>query len=199
MRWDPAADMHYTTSGVDPTRADPELPTVRHWRFDSTTTFRMRAWVAGRAPSAVVTATYVLQPDVPVITPGTATYASAQNVSITTATANTLLRFTVDGTDIPLRRLPPTRANDRRHVHGAESQGVPRRMDASTTATATFTLNYGTLAPPVAQPRVADIRPGSSCRWKRGAGRKSDTRWTAPILMADRRPTSRPSSWRTDF
>src|SRR6185436_5874979 len=93
------ADMHYTTSGADPTRADPVVADGATLAIDSTTTFRLRAWVAGRAPSAVVTATYVLQPDAPVITPGTATYASAQNVSITTATANTLLRFTVDGTD----------------------------------------------------------------------------------------------------
>ena len=86
----PAADMHYTTSGADPTQTDPAVADGTSWAIDSTTTFRLRAWVAGRAPSAVVTATYVLQPDVPFITPGTATYASAQSVSITTATANTL-------------------------------------------------------------------------------------------------------------
>jgi alpha-tubulin suppressor-like RCC1 family protein len=156
----PAADMHYTTSGADPTQTDPAVADGASLAIDSTTTFRLRAWVAGRAPSTVVTATYVLQPDVPFITPGTATYASAQSVSITTATANTLLRYTVDGTDptvsSPVYAGPMT--VDTFTV--LKAKAFREGWTPSATATATFTLNYGTLAPPVAQPTSGTYASG---------------------------------------
>ena len=146
------ADMHYTTSGADPTQSDPAVADGASLAIDQTVTFKLRSWVAGRAPSKVVTAAYVLQPDVPSTSPGTATYTSAQNVSITSTTGNTVVRYTVDGTD-------PTTAST---LYGGpigvntftvlKAKAFRNGWTPSATATTTLTFNYGTLTAPIADP-----------------------------------------------
>src|SRR5439155_19420743 len=93
-----AADMHYTTSGAAPTLTDTTIADGASISIDRTVTLRVRAWAAGLAPSAIVTAAYTLGPEVPSIAPGTGTYSTAQAVTITSATNGAVVRFTTDGT-----------------------------------------------------------------------------------------------------
>jgi alpha-tubulin suppressor-like RCC1 family protein len=58
----PGSTLRYTTTGVDPTESDLEVPGGGDVLISGTTTLKARAWVAGRPPSVVATATYTLQP-----------------------------------------------------------------------------------------------------------------------------------------
>jgi alpha-tubulin suppressor-like RCC1 family protein len=54
------ASIHYTTNGVDPTEADPEVPSGSSVLVDRTLTLKARAWAAGLLPSAVTTGRYAI-------------------------------------------------------------------------------------------------------------------------------------------
>jgi hypothetical protein len=56
----PGATLRYTTTGVDPTDTDAEVPAGGDLLITATTTLKVRAWVPDRAPSVVATATYTL-------------------------------------------------------------------------------------------------------------------------------------------
>ncbi|MGE3887022.1 MAG: chitobiase/beta-hexosaminidase C-terminal domain-containing protein [Vicinamibacterales bacterium] len=58
----PGATLRYTTTGVDPTASDPEVPATGDVLITGTTTLKARAWVPDRAPSVVASATCTLQP-----------------------------------------------------------------------------------------------------------------------------------------
>jgi alpha-tubulin suppressor-like RCC1 family protein len=155
----PAADIHYTTSGAAPTQTDPAIADGASLAIEGTTTLKLRAWVTGRAPSAVVTATYVLQPDVPLIAPGTATYASAQAVTVR-GMDGALVRYTVDGTDPTAQSPVYAGALIVDTFTVLKAKAFRDGWTPSATATATFTFNYGTLAPPIAHPRGGTYASG---------------------------------------
>jgi hypothetical protein len=112
-------------------------------------TLRARAWVPGRAPSAVASAVYTLQPVSPTIAPVTGTYSAAQTVVLSTATPSALIRYTVDGNDpsaaSPLYAAPL--AVDTSTV--VKARAFRTNWAPSAAASATLTFNYGVLAAPV--------------------------------------------------
>jgi hypothetical protein len=148
----PAAEVHYTTSGIEPTQADPIVADGVSLTVDRTTTIKLRAWATGRWPSATITAAYVLQPDIPSITPGTGTYTTPQTVSITSATTNTVIRYTVDGID-PTASSPVYNGRiDVGTFTVLKAKAFREGWTPSATATTTFAFEYGTLVAPVAHP-----------------------------------------------
>ncbi|MCC7180304.1 MAG: chitobiase/beta-hexosaminidase C-terminal domain-containing protein [Acidobacteria bacterium] len=91
----PGATLRYTTTGVDPTASDPEVPATGDVLITGTTTLKARAWVPDRAPSVVASATYMLQPAAPTVAPGTGTYVGPQTVTLSAADPQAVLRYTV--------------------------------------------------------------------------------------------------------
>ena len=89
------AAIHYTTDGSSPTAASPTYAGAI--AVTTTTTVKAMATLAGQTDSAVATAAYVLKAATPVIAPAAGTYATAQAVTITSATPGAAIHFTVDG------------------------------------------------------------------------------------------------------
>ncbi len=95
----PGAVIHYTLNGADPTESDPIMPAAPSGIvIRETTTVKARAWAAGKPPSGMAVETFTLKPVTPVVSPGSGTYTATQSVSVTTVTAETTLRYTLDGT-----------------------------------------------------------------------------------------------------
>ena len=96
-----AAAIHYTTNGNEPTTSDPtltsgdELPAP----ISTATTLKAKAWKAGLVTSATTTAQLDFAVGTPVFSPGSGTYGPDLQVSITTATPDTTIRYTLDGTE----------------------------------------------------------------------------------------------------
>ncbi len=94
------AVIHYTLNGADPTEADPIMPAAPAGiAIEQSTTLKARAWAAGKPPSGVALETYTLKPLTPAVSPGGGIYTAAQLVSLTTTTAATTIRYSLDGTD----------------------------------------------------------------------------------------------------
>lgn len=89
------AVIHVTTDGAAPTAASPAY--AGPIAVTSPTTLKAMATAAGLADSAVATADYVLRTATPVISPAAGTYATAQTVTITSATPGAAIHVTTDG------------------------------------------------------------------------------------------------------
>ncbi|PYR76158.1 MAG: hypothetical protein DMF87_18790 [Acidobacteria bacterium] len=157
-----AADMHYTTSGAAPTQNDPLIVSGGSFVIDRSTMLRLRAWAPVRLPSAIVTASYVLQPQVPSIVPGTATYTSAQSVTISTPTPDATLRYTVDGTDPDVSSALYTGPVVIGTFTLLKAKAFRDGWTPSSTATETFMFNYGTVAAPAIAPTGGIYKPGET-------------------------------------
>ena len=85
----------YTTDGSTPTARSPiyaaAIPVA------TTTTIKAMATASGKTDSAVASATYTLQAGTPVISPAAGTYATAQSVTLTSATPGAAIHYTTDG------------------------------------------------------------------------------------------------------
>lgn len=89
------AAIHFTTDGSTPTAASPTYAGAVH--VATTTTIKAMATAAGMTDSAVASATYTLQAATPVISPAAGTYATAQSVTLTSATPGAAIHYTTDG------------------------------------------------------------------------------------------------------
>jgi hypothetical protein len=101
----PGAAIHYTIDGSTPTSASPTYATAIALPVGATaatTTIKAIALATGFADSSVASSTIVIDPNAtpaaaPTFNPPAGTYASAQTVTISTATAGTTIYFTTDG------------------------------------------------------------------------------------------------------
>lgn len=90
--------------------------------------------------------------EIPTISPGSGTYSSAQMVNISTTTANATIRYTVDGST-------PTEASPVYTATVSVTTGTTIKAAAfrtgwtpSATASATYTMNFGTMPTPTISP-----------------------------------------------
>ena len=157
----PAATIHYTTNGVDPTDSDPTIATGSTVAVTQTTTLKAKAWLAGMPASSMASATYTLTVVAPSFSPFGTTYASAQNVTLSTTTGNATIRYTTDGTT-------PTASSPVYASPIAVSTGMTLKAiglktgwTTSAAATSTYTFNYGTLAAPVFSPVPGQVGDGT--------------------------------------
>jgi hypothetical protein len=149
----PGATIRYTLNGTAPTASDADVPAGGQVEIAYSSLLRARAFVSGRLPGAMGRAEYELQSAAPVISPPTGTYASAQTVTITETGVPGSIRFTLDGTE-------PSEASTL--YSGSFVVSTTTTVKAKTfpsngwtpspSASATLTLNYGTLNTPVAAP-----------------------------------------------
>lgn len=143
----PGAVIYYTTNGTSPTTSSFVYTSPIVVGMGSTTIQAM-AVANGATLSATVTATYVVSQPVtatPTFSPAGGTYGSAQNVTLSDATAGAVIYYTTDGTT-------PTTASS---VYSApialtvsttiQTMAVAPGMQASAVATAVYTIQT---APP---------------------------------------------------
>ncbi len=146
------AVMRYTTTIVAPTESDPVVPVNGQILVDRTLTLCARTWLAGQAPSAVTCGSYVLRAQAPVLTPGAGTYASAQSVTMSSATPGAAIRYTTDGSE------PSESSTLSSGLVTVDASGTVKAAafksgwSASATTTAAYVFDFGTLAPPSISP-----------------------------------------------
>lgn len=145
-------DMHYTIDGVEPTLADPPISSGGTINVTQNQTLKVRAWKSLMPPSDTATRVYTLQVSTPVASPSTATYTTAQTVTLTTTTSGATLYYTTDGstpsTSAPAYTTPLALST----YTVLKVVGVKSGWTGSTITTATYTFNYGTLPSPTLTP-----------------------------------------------
>ncbi|MGB8451915.1 MAG: chitobiase/beta-hexosaminidase C-terminal domain-containing protein [Anaerocolumna sp.] len=101
------ATIRYTTDGSTPTSDSPAYSAPIN--VASNQTIKARAFKSGMADSQMAASTYTIssvsQAAAPVFTPGSGTYQSAQNVTISCVTNGATIRYTTDGT-VPTASSP---------------------------------------------------------------------------------------------
>lgn len=148
----PGSTIHYTQSGLDPTESDPVVASGGSVLVDRLQTLRATAWKAGVPASATASALYTMKVGQPTLSPAGGTYATPQNVTATTVTPGTTLRYTTDGTD-------PTEASSAyagpipvATKTTLKVTGFKTDWAASDVRNGSYVMNFGTLAAPVATP-----------------------------------------------
>jgi alpha-tubulin suppressor-like RCC1 family protein len=148
----PGAEIHYTVSGATPTQADPIIASGASLVIDQTTTLEARAWKTGYPTSNIEVAIYSLTPVKPVISPAGGSFSTAQSITISTTTSGSWIRYTLDGT-------PPSESSTL--YAGPLTVGTSTTVKAtafrtgwtpSLIASATLTMNFGTIAAPTVAP-----------------------------------------------
>jgi len=97
------AMIRYTTDGTDPTAINGS-DYLAPINVDVNQTIKAYAYKAGYLDSPIVAATYAIGTyipvvDTPVLNPGSGTYTSAQDVTITVGTPGAVIRYTIDGSE----------------------------------------------------------------------------------------------------
>ncbi len=158
----PAATIHYTTTGIDPTESDPTIASGGTVSITQTTTLKAKAWLAGMPPSNVNAATYTLVVGTPSFSPGAGTYTSARTVTISSSTTGADLRYTLDGSTPTADSTPytaPITINTRTTL---KASGFKAGWTPSAVTTASYSFNYGTLLPPVLTPGPSEVPYGQT-------------------------------------
>jgi hypothetical protein len=147
------ATIRYTTNGADPTAASTLYTGAV--ALTTTTTLKARAFKTGLSDSAVTTGAYTITvtPTVatPVIAPAAGTYTDSVNATITCATANAEIHYTLDGStpsaasavytaSIPIP-IPITSTTTLKAI------GIKAGSNNSSVATSTFTIVSSSLHP----------------------------------------------------
>jgi hypothetical protein len=95
----PGAEIHYTTSGVDPTESDPTITSGTSFYVDRTMTLKAKAWKTGLAASSVASAAYSFYVSAPVLSPMGGFYTSNQTVTVTCSTPDAVMHYTTNGNE----------------------------------------------------------------------------------------------------
>lgn len=187
------ASIRYTLDGSEPTVTSTlygaPVPIV------GTSTFRARAFKSGSPDSVVSQVTYTYQVATPSFTPGGGTYSSIQNVTIQTATPDTTIRYTLDGTN-PTTSSPiyssPVAILETKTLK-AKAYRADRLESA--VPTSVYTINLGTLTPPVIDPGTGtyvssqtatlSAEPGATIRYTLDGTTPTATsaEYTAPLSI----------------
>jgi alpha-tubulin suppressor-like RCC1 family protein len=146
--------LHYTTSGADPTTTDPTVAVGGQVPVDKNMTLKVRAWKDPLGPSNITSADYVMKPATPTFSPVGGSYAAAQNVSMSTTTSGTTIRYTTDGSDPTDTSTPYTAAVPVANSATIKARAFRTNWTTSNAQSQTYTLNFGALAAPTTSPAV---------------------------------------------
>jgi alpha-tubulin suppressor-like RCC1 family protein len=144
------AEIHYTTDGSDPTLSSATVSgTVT---VDQNLTLKAFAWKSGKPQSNLAAAGYTLTVATPTMTPGTGTYSTAQTVTLACTTSGATIRYTTDGST-PVDTSPAySSALAISTTTVLSARAFKTNWTTSGTGTATYTMNFGTLAAPTTSP-----------------------------------------------
>ncbi len=140
------ATIYYTNNGTTPTTSSTKYAgTIA---VSSTETIEAIAVVSGYANSVVASATYTITPPAapPIFTPGTGTYTSAQTVTITDATADATIYYTINGTTPTTASTKYAGAITVSSSESIEAIAVASGYTSSPVTSATFTIAAGKAA-----------------------------------------------------
>jgi alpha-tubulin suppressor-like RCC1 family protein len=145
-------EMHYTLSGTDPTQGDPAVAAGGAVTIDATETLKVAAWKTGYAQSNVTQAAYTLTPVAPAFSPAAGTFTAAQNVTISTTTAQTEIHYTTDGSTPTASSALYTAPVAIGTSTTLKAVALRTNWTPSATTSGTYTMNFGTLPTPAMSP-----------------------------------------------
>jgi alpha-tubulin suppressor-like RCC1 family protein len=144
------AEIRYTTDGSDPTPASALYSSAIP--VTVSTTLRARAFKVGLADSNPAEGVYTLKVATPSVSPGGGTYTTAQSVTIAMSTSGAQVRYTTDGSaptsGSPLYTGPLPIGT----TTTLQAAGFKDGWATSDVRSATYTMNFGTLAAPTLTP-----------------------------------------------
>lgn len=142
------ATIHYTTNGTEPIASSAAYSGPIS--ISATTTLKAKAFKAGMNDSAIVSATYTISADQPVETVATptfsipaGTYASAQNVAITCATAGATIRYTTNGSEPTSSSSVYSGPVNISITSTLKAKAIKSGMNDSVTVSAVYTIEGG--------------------------------------------------------
>jgi alpha-tubulin suppressor-like RCC1 family protein len=158
------ATIRFTTNGLDPTPADPVIASGGTIAVDTTQTVKAKAWKAGWNDSAVATSNYTMVVGAPSLAPGGGSYSAGQAVAVSTVTPGAELHYTTTSLE-PTLSDPIVPAGGSVVLTGSVTlkvKGWRTGWTASTTTTATYFVNEGTVAAPVLSPPPGSYAAGQA-------------------------------------
>jgi alpha-tubulin suppressor-like RCC1 family protein len=145
------AAIRYTLTGSEPTTSSPIY--AAPLTISTTTTVKAKAYQTDWTQSATATAQFTIQNvSTPSISPSTGTYPSARTVSMTCATADAVIRYTLDGSEPTSESTTYAGSFMASTTTTVKAKAFKAGLVDSGTATSVITLNCGTLTAPVATP-----------------------------------------------
>jgi hypothetical protein len=151
--------IRYTLNGAEPTESDAQVASGSTVSIDQSRTLKAKAWKTGQPASAVQSAAYTLQALTPTITiPSGGPFSTTQTVSMSTGTADSTIRYTLDGTN-PTASSPaynPATQVPVDQTTTIKSSTFKTGWSASGVQTGTITFNYGALDPPAIDPTTGN-------------------------------------------
>lgn len=185
----PGVTLRYTTNGADPTTSDPVIASGGTLAVAQSLTLKVRGWRDNWTVSDQASATYTLKVATPSLTPVAGLYTSAQNVTVTTATAGAVLRYTTTGAE-PSSSDATVASGGTLLLDTATTLKVKGFRDGWTTSDltmATYTFALGTVAVPTFTPAAGTYTLGQSVSMATstpGATIRYTTDGTDPTLLS---------------
>jgi alpha-tubulin suppressor-like RCC1 family protein len=149
----PGATLRYTTSGQEPTGSDTAVSSPIS--VGTALTLRVKGMKTGWTDSDTIIATYRFNLGTvaaPAFSPAGGTYTTGQTVTLSSATAGAVIRYTTDGTDPSLLSKPYTGALTISTPITIKARAFKADWSPSATTTAGYVFDYGTVAIPTLVP-----------------------------------------------
>ncbi|MDD2230342.1 MAG: chitobiase/beta-hexosaminidase C-terminal domain-containing protein [Candidatus Cloacimonetes bacterium] len=147
------ASIYYTTNGTDPTESSTRYSSAIS--IKSTTTLKAKAFKAGYKPSSTLSAAYTLDLPIaasPTFSVAAGTYTTVQIVSISCATGGASIHYTTNGIDPTESSALYTAPISISFTTTLKAKAFIANYNSSSIATATYTLNFPTVATPTLSP-----------------------------------------------
>ncbi len=136
------AVIRYTTDGTEPSATS--LAYSAPLTVDKTTTLKAKAFKEGLTDSATSTAVYTIVSEdtvaAPAFSPSGGTYSEPQEVALTCATENAVIRYTTDGSEPTASSQVYTDAISVDSTTTIKAKAFKEGMTASSTVTAVYTI-----------------------------------------------------------
>jgi len=138
------ATIHYTTNGNTPTTSSSQYSSAI--TINANTTLKAIAVKADTLDSGIMTAVYNIKAATPTASPGTGTYTSVQNVSLSCATSGASIRYTTDGSTPTSSSTLYSGSITIAATTTLKAIAIKSDMTNSDVLTATYTINLPTVS-----------------------------------------------------
>ncbi|MDP2389883.1 MAG: chitobiase/beta-hexosaminidase C-terminal domain-containing protein, partial [Acidobacteriota bacterium] len=146
------ATIRYTQNGDEPTETDATVASGGSISVTSSQTLRAKAWKSGMPAGETAVANYTLKVATPTVSPTATTYTTPQNVTMSTTTPGSTLRYTIDGTNPTESSSAYSAAVNTAQTTTYRIIGFKSGWTPSDVRVSTYTMNFGTLAAPTVAP-----------------------------------------------